>query len=193
MFNVNWRALVKFNLPVFLRKQENEDYLSAIMKPLINAYQNFLQYRREVLFRLNYTGQTESLENLLNDLYDPILRRIFIVNFQEIKQPLLYNRQEFLPTMVIHNRWQAGTYPFGARVSHNGIVWSALQQTTQTPGIGSHWDQLERSLVVINRQEVITANFDFIIHVPNDINLNTDAAAALVNQYVYNSFTFNFF
>ena len=86
MYLIDWNKLVKLLLPTFLRKKVIIAFLNAFSTPISRMHAEFLTLKMEWDYRLDHNGQVFSLEKVLNDKFDPNLRRIFIttVDFQDI-------------------------------------------------------------------------------------------------------------
>lgn len=82
IYIVDWKKLVKDLLILKLKRPKQIAWLFGLIKPVNQFYTTFLYYRKYVLYRLSITTQVFSLENLLNDRFDPIDRRI------KIKKPV---------------------------------------------------------------------------------------------------------
>jgi hypothetical protein len=67
-------------MPSFLRKIAHWSWLKALLSPVKSKYADFLVYREAQLYESYLTGQTIQLQRILNDKYDPDLRRIIIIH-----------------------------------------------------------------------------------------------------------------
>lgn len=67
-------------MPSFLRKIMHWSWLKTLLTPLKTDYADFLAYRSTQLYECYITGQTIQLQRILNDKYDPDLRRIIIIH-----------------------------------------------------------------------------------------------------------------
>jgi len=68
------------------------DWINAILTPIKQLNNAVASYATQVYYRLSITGQVIYLEHYLNDLYDPIDRRIFISEDQLLLPPFLFNK-----------------------------------------------------------------------------------------------------
>jgi len=80
MYLVDWKRLVKLLLPTFLRKPVLEAFLQACITPIETIHAEFLEVKKEWDYRLNHDGKVWSLEEVLNDKFDKVKRRITIVD-----------------------------------------------------------------------------------------------------------------
>lgn len=78
IYNVNWRKLLLWLIPTPLRKLYLLQWLIAITWPLQRLFNQLLSFRDFTLYWLGINSQVCYLEKMLNDRYDPILRRIYI-------------------------------------------------------------------------------------------------------------------
>ncbi|MDJ0363560.1 hypothetical protein QMK33_00230 [Hymenobacter sp. H14-R3] len=72
--------LVKGLKPYLLRKPRFLTLTNAVLVPLAEVHFTFLAYTRKVKTQLSYNGQTMAFERALNDLFDPVLARIRILD-----------------------------------------------------------------------------------------------------------------
>lgn len=86
-FRLDVPALALHLLPALLRRGPRlRAWLLALVAPLAEVYDRFLAHYYATRRELSYTGQTMSLEQALNDRFDPAFRRIVIVqNLVEIE------------------------------------------------------------------------------------------------------------
>jgi hypothetical protein len=91
-------------LPTILRKKVLVAFLDAIASPLLSLYSKFMHNRNTNNYGLGITSQVCYLEKMLNDRYDPELRRIYITDGEFRDSIYLYRDVEqmdeylFLPS-----------------------------------------------------------------------------------------------
>lgn len=100
--NLSFRRLAILWLPTFLRKNIMSQLLSVILRPIELMYIDFLRLRQQNLIRINYTYQKFSLQRRLNERFDPMLKRIKIVNAVQYEGVYLYTEAESGPMMTKH-------------------------------------------------------------------------------------------
>jgi hypothetical protein len=61
-----------------------KQWINATLKPLVQLWSTYDNYRKQTYLFINITNQTISLEGYLNNLYDSTLRRIYISNTASI-------------------------------------------------------------------------------------------------------------
>lgn len=106
-YRINFRNIVILNLETFLRLPKRISLLMAYIDPLKQIYQAFMAYRASTSYILAHNSQVVYMRAMLNDSFDPILRRITISN-SEVKEPnWLYRTADDNPSIIhrkIHNR-----------------------------------------------------------------------------------------
>lgn len=93
VYNINWRTFIILNLPVFLRKIKSIKLLEVFFKPVVLLHLEFLEFRRQALYKVNHNSQICYLQAVLNDIFDNTDRRIIIRN-AKIKEPLWFYEPE---------------------------------------------------------------------------------------------------
>lgn len=78
IFNVNIKRLALLTLPTWLRRPLAGALIYAGVTPLGRLLQELRTYRNATRYRLNHNGQVCKLRGVLNDEFDPELRRIEI-------------------------------------------------------------------------------------------------------------------
>lgn len=82
-------------------------WLQSLMAPLQSLNATFVAFVADVRYRLNLTGQVIYLEHYLNDLYDPIQRRIYISDGDPSSPIFVYNKADGVQDVVIYNKADA--------------------------------------------------------------------------------------
>ena len=93
MYLWNIYQWVENELPVEVRRPTMAKWMQALLKPLKELHSYFETYRLATLKKMRYNGQVIVLENVLNDLYDPLLRRFRISTTYDVLNPLYVYRQ----------------------------------------------------------------------------------------------------
>ncbi|WP_066435590.1 hypothetical protein [Chryseobacterium sp. CCH4-E10] len=94
VFNIAFGKLAVNWLPTFERVPFNISFSVMLIKPLMNLYLVFLRTRKRNLIRLNTTCQKFSMQKRLNDVFDPVERRIRIVKAVLFDATFLYTEAE---------------------------------------------------------------------------------------------------
>lgn len=78
-------------------------YLS-LLEPTRTLYNEFIEFKREVDFKTQYSCQQKSLESLLNKKFDPVLKRIKIITSSDLKEIYYsFNSGEVNPSLIYSN------------------------------------------------------------------------------------------
>jgi hypothetical protein len=80
MFNyaIDWLRLIAGNMSQDIRRAVHIYWLYIILKPIRLVYNAFIQFSGDTLYDAKINGQLVKLERMLNDYFDPVLRRIYI-------------------------------------------------------------------------------------------------------------------
>ncbi len=81
MFNIDFKKLALWLIPVWLRKSNLLLLVMVVTWPLRQVYNSFLLFTEAKLYRLRHNGQVCFLEAVLNDAFDGASRRIYISDF----------------------------------------------------------------------------------------------------------------
>lgn len=100
VYNYKVDNLISLLLPTFLRKIKTYSWLKALATPYIGLKSNFEKYRSDTLYKIDHTPQVFSIENLLNDFFDPVGRRIYITDGLSYDPTRLYNIDEQKPVYL---------------------------------------------------------------------------------------------
>lgn len=104
-YKIDFDRLVLLLLPTFLRKPVLFGYIKALVSPIASLHYKWEQMRAANLLKLSYNGQRCYLRGVLNDRYDPDLRRIYIDEVPELKGNYIFTPAEnldyYLDTMYL--------------------------------------------------------------------------------------------
>ncbi|MBS1506028.1 MAG: hypothetical protein JSS79_05220 [Bacteroidetes bacterium] len=89
-YSIDFQKFVTRHIRPKLRTPRTLAWIESLLDPLTYTIDNANAYRLQKLVELSYNGQTFALENVLNDNFDPTLRRIYILNQQ------LFNEVDWL-------------------------------------------------------------------------------------------------
>ncbi len=113
VFKLNYKQLVTMLLPCSLQKPLMRLWLNALIAPIKELYTQFTDYRQQVNYQIEYSGQVVYLQKVLNDCFDDIDRRIRIIDtrYDEIyihktseKKPLSLSRNTETKPLHVLNR-----------------------------------------------------------------------------------------
>lgn len=109
--------LLKALLPALLRRPKMLAWVQTLNSPLVATYELFTQHVAKSRTELRYNGQTMLLEKALNDRFDPVFRRIRIINSdtelspvylnyvsEQQPMPITYRTEEDMPLLKL-NKW----------------------------------------------------------------------------------------
>ena len=80
LFDVDYNNGIWTNIPVLLRGTVMFAWVKCLVAPCKYVHANVMSFRNNILYRLRHTGQVYSLEAALNDVFDPVSRRITITD-----------------------------------------------------------------------------------------------------------------
>ncbi|MDT8413218.1 MAG: hypothetical protein RQ875_12195 [Vicingaceae bacterium] len=123
MFNIDFRDISNKWIEPDLRQPAILDFIYSIIKPFKTS-NNFLQvFRDEINYKLLFNGQVIYIEHYLNDVYDPILRRIFISDAERAPINYLFNKLESRPKTYLYNKseGQVSLYMYNT-LEYNGTI-----------------------------------------------------------------------
>lgn len=80
LFQIDYKRLVLLLLPTFLRRPRIFAFLTAFVFGISEIHARFLKSREAALCRIRRNGQVCHLGGMLNDEFDPALRRITITD-----------------------------------------------------------------------------------------------------------------
>ena len=70
-------------LPEMVRKPKFLAFAAALLTPMVALYGRFLAFADDAVYRVSHNGSIVSLQDMLNDKFDPEDRGIFIKNIQQ--------------------------------------------------------------------------------------------------------------
>lgn len=112
MFAVDFYTLIVRLLPPFLRRPVMIAWLYRLIHPVISLYGQFLGFRQQQLMRTSCTGQVISLEWLLNELFDPTGRGIYILtNGLSTTDNFIYSETDSAASNDLYSESDAGMPP----------------------------------------------------------------------------------
>ncbi|MGL5913997.1 MAG: hypothetical protein ACRCZB_07510 [Bacteroidales bacterium] len=101
IYDIDLYKLLRMLLPSTLRGSSTVvAMLEAMFTPMQRIYSKFTQYGDSIEKQLSYSSQTCRMRAMLNDEYDPILRRIRVENKKLRSFTSVYRREENLPLAI---------------------------------------------------------------------------------------------
>lgn len=183
--NVGWNAFFQSLMPERWRKPLTLAIVRVLISPVRALHQVSKAHRSKAIYDMTITGQTMSLENALNNLFDPEGRGIYIETAVDLTQLYLYNKVEGRPPMRLYNKWKPTTaYTVGQFCAYQADVWKCLAaHTDSAPFLGNtNWEYQGRVVILLNKAEALQL-WDFIVWVPVSLTFNWDEMHALLETY----------
>ena len=103
-YEVNFKRLALLLLPTFLRHPLIGGIIYAAVSPLSYIHTRFMLHRYDTIYRLTHNGQVCHLRAVLNDMFDPIARRITITDDAENSSGLILYEREDQKSVLIPDR-----------------------------------------------------------------------------------------
>jgi len=113
MFDINFTYLINLILPPNLRKPKQIAWLSVLLSYLKKIYENFVLFRIDKLYDINFTGQIMYLEKKLQDTFNIpdlfisdgyIVDNVYLHNLSENALPIFfYNESEEEAEIYLYN------------------------------------------------------------------------------------------
>lgn len=94
LYTVDWTALANALLLPSIRKPNIKLLLMAFLQPIMMLHLEFLSYRSGMLYKVRHNSQICSMEAVLNDMFDPNMRRIRIINVSFKEAIYFYEPEE---------------------------------------------------------------------------------------------------
>ena len=169
MFNINFDNLIQLLSPSSWRKLKFVSWLKLILSHLRKIYNEFVTFRAQKLYDINFTGQIMYLEKKLNDTFE--VSGIYIANIKHFPKLYLQNKgEDFLP-VYMGNTWKSGyVHSQGDWVVYNNFWYEYNGQGNGgLPSTDANAIRREEIQTFIgNAVEDIYQN-DFVVYVPIDV------------------------
>ena len=97
----------------YINSSTTLSYFLSILKGGISFTNNqFIKFRNDQLYKVNISGQVIYLEKYLNDLYDPLYRRIYIEDAALVLPPFIYAVTDGEPSTFVYANSDTTSAPF---------------------------------------------------------------------------------
>jgi len=182
----NWPSL-RLLVPSFLRKTILFAWLDVLHSQVVVMDDNLVDYRDDVLYKMNHNSQVIYFEKVINDKFDPTNRAIWIETVANRSRFTLFTKPEAKPKRYIYSKWNAATNYVADDFAVEGLfVYKSLStNTNKLPSANpSDWDQY-KSKVYIYKKTEYSSLLDFIVWVPVALTINTDQLKVMVNYYKF--------
>lgn len=110
MFNLDFNKFLLQLLPSFLRNAFTVAWLQSLIYPVKELYEQLKEYRAAKIYELNHNGQVFSMQNVLNDRFDNVERRIYITDGFTKERIYLFKRVENKPMFLPKFLYNRGDY-----------------------------------------------------------------------------------
>lgn len=80
---IDFVKLLKWAMPSFLRNSKIMAWIKSLANPLIENYNDFVTFKDDAIYRVSHNGSITLLQKVLNDKFDNVERRIYILNVQK--------------------------------------------------------------------------------------------------------------
>lgn len=97
VFNVDYDRLVILTIPTDLRRLKFSLWVKCLVIPVKMIYSVFMNNRASNLYNLTHNSQVCYLRKVLNDSFDPVLRRITIAEGSRFERKYIYTNAENQP------------------------------------------------------------------------------------------------
>lgn len=100
MFDIDWNKVVAWLWPPLLRNSWWVNFCRALISPIVTNYNTFIVFRNNNIYTLNHTSQVFSIESALNDRFDPVDRRIYLMDTDNYDAIYLQPDDDQLPVYL---------------------------------------------------------------------------------------------
>lgn len=101
-YNVEYDRLARLLLPVTLRRKRLMAFVGVMTSEVWRISGWFRRYRDDTDYRLSHNGQVCYLRAVLNDKFDPVLRRITIEDIGILPETIIHRRSTGLFLLLKH-------------------------------------------------------------------------------------------
>lgn len=188
MFNylIHFQKTIRENLPEFFHNSRRLNWVLSMIRPVKIIHSEFRISQSEAIYKVAYTGQKIYLERILNERFDPILRRIYITNDYLFNDYYVYKIIESKPPKYLYKMWLSTTnYVTGNFVIDNNSVYRALASSTNEAPL-THpmkW-QYVKPVTFLHENIEYSAAAGFIVHVPSGLVFDNAFMVATVEYYI---------
>jgi hypothetical protein len=119
IFNIQLNKLRTWLIPAMLQTDVLMAFTEAIYTPIVALHNSFIAFRKSKFYEIKMNYQTCYLQAFLNDRFDSIQRRIYIVDAVSREPVYIYTRAE-AKALVISKRSEAQSVAVYTRGESNG-------------------------------------------------------------------------
>lgn len=99
-YGIDFKYLALALTPSVLRNYLQMAFQSLLISPVSRLARLFEIYRGDTNYRIRHNGQVCYLRAVLNDMFDPTLRRITIEDLDPMSELVIWQRKENRPVML---------------------------------------------------------------------------------------------
>ncbi len=92
-YDISYQRLALALIPLTLRHSTLMGFVYVLLSPVIYCASLFERFRSDTTYRITHNGQVCYLTALINDRFDPTLRRITITDVAPLRGNILYRRE----------------------------------------------------------------------------------------------------
>lgn len=92
IYNIHWERLRHMLVPGLVRGAKMLAVLKALLSPHISEYERFRSFAGDAVYRVAHNGSIVSLQDVLNDGFDPVERGIYIRNIERQQSLRFYSQ-----------------------------------------------------------------------------------------------------
>ncbi len=93
-YDISYQRLALALIPLTLRRSTLMGFVYVLLSPVIYCASLFERFRNDTTYRITHNGQVCYLTALINDRFNPTLRRITITDTEPLRGNILYLREE---------------------------------------------------------------------------------------------------
>jgi hypothetical protein len=112
IYQIDFRKLVIWHLPTFLRTSVRVIWLTVLVNPLLSLYSRLQDFMEESRYKLAHNSQVVYMNAVLNDQFDAVLRRIYIENVQGYEPVWYYDTNQGKPVYFYDSSDNAPVYHY---------------------------------------------------------------------------------
>lgn len=156
MFSIDHNRLIRINLAAFLRKTIQIKWITLLISEVEILYNRFISLRAQTIYNAAHDGSIISLEHILNAIFDPVQKRIFIDDGSLKINAYIYNRAELMPGLFIYNKSENHPGPY---IFNDNEISGDLRidfQVVMPTGISFSMNYLKS---IVNRYRIAGKNY----------------------------------
>ncbi len=195
-FNVNYRDLVTEFIPHFMRKPRMLSTMFSSIAALQSLNNNGVPvsafgqlvlslFQFQVFIRnfIHFDARTIYLEKYLNDIYDPVQKRIIITNDNTSHVLYLFNDAEQRAPVFFYNNWDDTiNYIVDDRSVTGNKVYKATSPNLNDQPPSANWDFVKDLTFVFSKDDEFPV--DYQIEIPLDVTLQPDYSSERIRSQI---------